>query len=198
MKAVFALAIATLLSFASAFVATPTFKMSAVAAPPKSKGSVIAPGDKFPTGTTVRIQGADGPEPKDPAELFANKKVVLFGVPGAFTPTCSSQHLPGYASKTDELKQKGVDVIACTAVNDMFVMKAWAKDQGIGDNVLMLADGNGELAAALGVLSDKTGSGMGNRNQRFAMIIDNGVVKSIDIDEKGMEKTGADAILQKL
>lgn len=168
-------------------------------AAPAVNSSPVKAGDSFPTGVTVRIMGDDGPEPKQASELLKGKKAVLFGVPGAFTPTCSSEHLPGFKNKIKELQDKGVDLVACTSVNDAFVMRAWAKDQGVSDEVLMLADGNGDLAAALGLLADKSSDGLGSRSQRFALICDDLNIKYVGVDEKGnMDKSGPDAVLQQL
>ncbi|KAG5190814.1 thioredoxin-like protein [Tribonema minus] len=158
----------------------------------------IGVGDKIPSGTTVKIQGPDGSVAADVTELFKGKKVVLFGVPGAFTPTCSNNHLPGYVTHIDELKAKGVDTVACVSVNDIFVMKAWGESQSVSAKVVMLADGNGELSAALGLLTDKSGAGMGRRCKRFAMVVNDNVVKHIAVDTKGLQDSSAEAILDKL
>ncbi len=133
------------------------------------------------------------------AQLCAGKKVVLFAVPGAFTPTCSEQHLPGFIDKAGELKAKGVDTIACVSVNDSFVMKAWGKDRGTGDKVRLIADGNGDLSKALGLDFDGSGIGFGTRARRFAAVVDNGVVKTLNV-EKPMkfEVSDADSILSAL
>jgi len=126
--------------------------------------------------------------------VFAHKKVVLFAVPGAFTPTCSVAHLPGFVVHYDAIKAKGVDTVACLAVNDAFVMDAWAKSQN-AEHILMLADGNATFTKACGLALDASAHGMGERSKRFAMVIDNGVVSHIAIDEKGLEATSAEAIL---
>ena len=115
-------------------------------------------------------------------ELCAGKKVVLFAVPGAFTPTCSNQHLPGFISNSATLKEKGVDLVACISVNDPFVMAAWSKDRDAAEDVLMLADGNAEFTSAIGLEMDVSGFGMGMRSQRYSMIIDNGVVSSLNVE----------------
>ena len=146
---------------------------------------------------TLKTKGADGIESVQTAALFANKKVVLFAVPGAFTPTCSEAHLPGFVVHVDDIKAKGVDIVACTSVNDVFVMDAWGKAQN-AEHILMLADGNGDLAKALDVTMDGTGFGMGLRSKRYAMIINNGVVEHIAVDDKGLEKSSAEAILAAL
>ena len=132
-------------------------------------------------------------------EIFGGKKVVLFAVPGAFTPTCSEQHLPGFVTHADEIKKKGVDEIVCVSVNDAFVMKAWGKDRGATGKVTMIADGNGALAKALGLDFDGSGIGFGLRSQRYAMVVDNGVVKKLAV-EKPMkfEVSSAEAILKAL
>lgn len=127
---------------------------------------------------------ADGPQPVQSAEYFAGKKVALFSVPGAFTPTCSARHLPGYVEKADELKAKGVDEIACTAVNDAFVLSAWNKAGG-SDDIVMLADGNGDLAAALGLEMDGSAFGMGKRGQRFSLVVNDGVVEQVNVEAPG-------------
>jgi peroxiredoxin len=144
----------------------------------------IKVGDKMPKGQFTRM-GANGPEPVTTDSLFNGKKVVLFSVPGAFTPTCSAKHLPGFISNYDALKKKGVDTIACVAVNDVFVMKAWGEAGKATGKVEMLADGNGEYARALGLELDATKFGMGMRGKRFSVIVDNGVVKSLNVEPPG-------------
>jgi peroxiredoxin len=131
------------------------------------------------------VMGSNGPEPLSTDDLFGGKKVVLFSVPGAFTPTCSAKHLPGYVQQAQALKGKGVDEVACLAVNDVFVMSAWGKSAGADGKVLMLADGNGEYAKALGLELDASGFGMGKRSKRFSVIVDNGVVKQLNIEPAG-------------
>lgn len=158
----------------------------------------IAVGEKIPS-VKVMAWGANGPEAVATDELLKGKKVVLFGVPGAFTPKCSESHLPGFVEHVDDLKKKGVDRVICTAVNDAFVMRAWSRDQRAEDKVVLIADGDGEFAKALGLELDLRGKGLGVRNQRFAMIVEDGVVKSLDIDPPGaFEKTSAEAVLAKL
>ncbi|NCC34376.1 MAG: peroxiredoxin, partial [Chloroflexia bacterium] len=130
-------------------------------------------------------------------DLFAGKKVVLFAVPGAFTPGCSLTHLPGFVVKADEIKAKGVDSIICTAVNDVFVMDAWGKDQN-ADEIIMLADGIGEFASAMGLDQDLSGIQFGKRSQRYAMIVNDGKVELLNVDEKGIEKSSAETILAAL
>jgi peroxiredoxin len=136
---------------------------------------------------------ASGPQDVSTDELFKGKKVVLFSVPGAFTPTCSNQHLPSYLKNFDKIKAQGVDTIACMAVNDAFVMDAWGKDRGVGDKIKMLADGNGDYTKALGLEFDLTKGGLGKRGKRFSMIVDNGVVKEVNVDESGYSLTSAEA-----
>ena len=153
-------------------------------------------GDTLPN-VELRVMGADGPEAVNTADLFAGKKVVLFAVPGAFTPTCSAAHLPGFVVKADEIKAKGVDSIICTAVNDVFVMDAWGKAQN-ADNIIMLADGIGEFASALGLELDLTGIQFGKRSKRYAMIVNDGVVELLNVDEKDFEKSSAEAVLAAL
>ncbi len=144
----------------------------------------IKVGDKMPQGQFT-VMGADGPQPLSTDELFKGKKVVLFSVPGAFTPTCSAKHLPGFVEKAGALKGKGVDTIACLAVNDVFVMSAWGKSANVGDKVVMLADGNGEYAKKLGLELDASKFGMGTRSQRFSLIVDDGVVEQVNVEPPG-------------
>ena len=144
----------------------------------------IKAGDKIPN-INLSTMGPDKPEAVKSAELMAGKKVVLFSVPGAFTPTCSARHLPGFIQNADEFKSKGVDLIICTAVNDAFVMGAWGKSQGADGKVMMLADGNGDFVKALGLDLDATGFGMGHRGQRFSMVINDGVVEVLNLEEGG-------------
>jgi len=141
----------------------------------------IAVGDKMPVGV-FGIMGENGPDSLATDELFSGKKVVLVSVPGAFTPTCSMNHLPGYVEHAIDLLAKGVDTIACMAVNDVFVMSAWGKDRAVGDKVLMLADGNGDYARALGLELDATGFGMGMRGQRFAIVVEDGVAAHVAVE----------------
>ena len=143
----------------------------------------ISVGDKLPEVTLVKAT-ENGPEQVSSAEYFAGKKVALFSVPGAFTPTCSARHLPGYVEKAEELKAKGVDEIAATAVNDAFVMGAWNNAAG-SDDITMLADGNAEFAEAVGLTMDGSGFGMGKRGQRFSMIVEDGVVKELNVEAPG-------------
>ena len=155
-------------------------------------------GDKMPAGQFTRM-GANGPEPMTTEELFGGKKVVLFSVPGAFTPTCSAKHLPSYVDNAEALKAKGVDTIACMAVNDVFVMSAWGKASNAGGKVLMLADGNGQYARALGMELDASGFGMGTRSKRFSAIIDDGVVTELNVEPPGEYGiSSAESALQQL
>ncbi len=158
----------------------------------------IKAGDKAPS-VTFKTMGDSGPENLSSEDLFAGKKVVLFAVPGAFTPTCSAKHLPGFVEKADAIKSKGVDEIACVSVNDAFVMGAWGKDQNVGNSVKMVADGNGDFAKACGLEMDGSGFGLGTRMQRCAMIVDNGTVSQVFVEEPGQfEKSTADNILANL
>lgn len=144
----------------------------------------ISVGQKLPE-TTFTVMTESGPAPMTTQELTAGKKVVVFAVPGAFTPTCSAKHLPGYVQEADAFAAKGVDSIVCLSVNDVFVMDAWGKDQNVGDKVLMLADGNGDFAEAIGLTLDASGFGMGTRSQRYAMIIEDGTLTSLNVEEAG-------------
>jgi peroxiredoxin len=158
----------------------------------------IKAGDKAPS-VTFKTMGDSGPENLSSEDLFAGKKVVLFAVPGAFTPTCSAKHLPGFVEKADAIKSRGVDEIACISVNDAFVMGAWGKDQNVGNSVKMVADGNGDFAKACGLEMDGSGFGLGTRMQRCAMIVDNGTVSQVFVEEPGQfEKSTADNILANL
>lgn len=158
----------------------------------------ISVGQAMPSGTFGVMTDA-GPGAISTDDLFAGKKVVLVSVPGAFTPTCSMNHLPGFVDQAAQLRDKGVDTIACMAVNDVFVMDAWGKDRGVGDDVMMLADGNGEYARALGLEMDGTGFGMGMRGQRFALVVDDGIATHVAVEAPGQfEVSKADAILDAL
>ena len=144
----------------------------------------IKPGDKIPSATLMEMQ--DGkPTPVSTDSFFAGKKVALFALPGAFTPTCSAKHVPGFVNNYDALKGKGVDAIACISVNDAFVMGAWGKDQKADGKVMMLGDGNGEFTQAMGLTMDGSKFGLGTRSQRYSMIVDKGVVKSVNVEEPG-------------
>jgi peroxiredoxin len=150
----------------------------------------IKVGDKMPSGT-LTVATKDGPQKVNADEFFKGRKVVLFSVPGAFTPTCDAKHLPGFVERAEELRRKGVGTIACLSVNDAFVMKAWGKSQNTEGKVEMLADGNGEYTKALGLELDATGFGMGLRGQRFSLLIDNGVVKQVNVEAKGEFKVSS-------
>lgn len=141
-------------------------------------------GDKLPTVTLTQAT-LDGPKPVTTDDLFNGKKVALFAVPGAFTPTCSARHLPGYVDKAEAMKAQGVEVIACLSVNDAFVMKAWGESQAVGEDIMMLADGSGDFTRAVGLTMDATKFGMGERSQRYSMIVEDGVVKSLNVEEAG-------------
>ena len=143
----------------------------------------ISVGDKIPDVTMVKAT-ADGPQQVSSKEYFAGKKVALFSVPGAFTPTCSAKHLPGFVEKADDLKAKGIDEIVGTAVNDAFVMGAWNKDSG-SDEITMLADGNADFVEAVGLTMDGTGFGMGKRGQRFSMVVEDGTVTQLNVEDPG-------------
>ena len=165
----------------------------------------IKVGDKLPEGTLsefIEVEGngcSVGPNPFKVEDLTKGKKVVIFGLPGAFTPTCSAKHVPGYVAKADALKAKGVDTIACMSVNDAFVMGAWARDQHADGKVRMLADGSGDFTRALGLELDLTARGMGVRCQRFSMLVDDGVVKTLNIEGPGkFEVSDADTMLKQL
>lgn len=158
----------------------------------------ISVGEKMPTGAFGIMTDA-GPGAISTDDLFSGKKVVLVSVPGAFTPTCSMDHLPGFVDQAAALTAKDVDTIACMAVNDVFVMDAWGKDRGVGNDIMMLADGNGEYSQALGLELDATGFGMGMRGQRFAIVVDDGVATHVAIEAPGqLEVSKAEAILEAL
>lgn len=158
----------------------------------------IKVGDKLPKATFMTMS-EDGPAPVSTDELFAGKRVALFAVPGAFTPTCSAKHLPGFKDHKADLEAKGIDAIACTSVNDVFVMGAWAKDQGVSDEMVLLADGNGDFASDLGLELDATGFGMGKRSQRYSMVVNDGVVEQLHIEEGGeFNVSSADYLLEQL
>lgn len=158
----------------------------------------LSVGDRLSEATFMTMT-ADGPNKVSTDDVFKGKTVALFAVPGAFTPTCSAKHLPGFVEKADEIKAKGVDTIACVSVNDVFVMDAWGKSQNAGDDVVMLADGNGDFAQAIGLVMDGTGFGMGTRSQRFSMIVNDGVVSELNVEAPGEFKvSSADHILGQL
>jgi peroxiredoxin len=158
----------------------------------------IKVGDKVPSATVMQMKDG-GPKPVKTADFFAGKKVVLFALPGAFTPTCSAKHLPGFVQNADALKKKGVDTVACLSVNDAFVMGAWGEQQKAGDKVVMLADGNGDFTRAVGLELDGSRFGMGKRSQRYAMIVENGVVKALNVEEGGaFSVSSAEHVLSQL
>ncbi|MGH9046072.1 MAG: peroxiredoxin [Acidimicrobiales bacterium] len=158
----------------------------------------ISVGDSIPD-VQLRTMTDEGPKPVSSSDVLGKGKVVVFAVPGAFTPTCSDHHLPGFVVRADEIRAKGVDTIACVSVNDPFVMGAWAKDQGTGDNVMMLADGNGEFTKALGLELDGTGFGLGLRSQRYAAILEGGVVTSLFVEPgTGLDVSSAESVLAAL
>ena len=158
----------------------------------------IQVGDRLPSATLTTMT-AEGPKPLTTSELCEGKKVVLFAVPGAFTPTCSVQHLPGYVDNAQSLRDKGVDTVACVSVNDPFVMGAWGKDREVGEDLMMLSDGNGDFTAAIGLEMDGSGFGLGTRSQRYAMIIDDGVVSTLNVESgPGLDVSSAETILSEL
>ena len=158
----------------------------------------IQVGDTLPS-INLTTMTTEGPKPISMTEISSGKKVVLFAVPGAFTPTCSAQHLPGFIEHNKELRDKGIDVVACVSVNDPFVMKAWGEDRKVGEEVLMLSDGNGEFTAAIGLEMDGSGFGLGTRSQRYAMIIDDGVVSALNVEPgPGFDISSAEKLLELL
>ena len=159
----------------------------------------IKVGDSIPADIKLKEMGDGGPKDVTSGEIFNDRKVVLFAVPGAFTPTCSMKHLPGFVEKADEIRAKGVDEIVCMSVNDAFVMGAWGKDQGAGGKVRMVADGNGEFAKALGLTMDGSAFGMGQRSQRYALIANGGKVEHLLVEPgPGLDVSSADSVLGKL
>jgi glutaredoxin/glutathione-dependent peroxiredoxin len=144
----------------------------------------IKVGDKLPNVTLTQAT-AEGPKPVSTEEFFKGKRVALFALPGAFTPTCSAKHLPGFKQLAQDIKGKGVDVIACLSVNDAFVMRAWAEDQAVGEDIVMLADGGADFTKAVGLDFDASRFGMGLRSQRYSMIVDDGVVKELNVEQGG-------------
>jgi peroxiredoxin len=158
----------------------------------------IKVGDTLPS-ITLKYMNKDGMQTATTDDLFKGKKAILFGLPGAFTPTCSAKHLPGFVTHADDLKQKGVEVIACLSVNDAFVMDAWGKAQNAGEKVLMLADGNADFAKATGLTMDGTGYGMGLRTSRWAMVLEDGKVKTLNVEAPGaFEVSSAEAVMKTL
>jgi glutaredoxin/glutathione-dependent peroxiredoxin len=155
-------------------------------------------GDTVPAGK-FRYLSAEGPKEITTDELFKGKKVAVFAVPGAFTPTCSARHLPGYVDRAGDIKAKGVDAVACIAVNDAFVMGAWGKDHKADDKVMMLADGSAEFTKAMGLELDLTRNGMGVRSQRYSMLVDNGVIKALNVEQPGQfDVSSAEAMIKGL
>jgi peroxiredoxin len=155
-------------------------------------------GDRLPDVTLMKAT-AEGPQPVSSSEFFQGRRVALFSVPGAFTPTCSARHLPGFVERADELKAKGVDEIACTAVNDAFVMGAWAEGSGASEKVTMLSDGNGEFAEALDLVMDGSKFGMGKRGKRYSMVVNDGVVEQLNVEEPGaFNVSSADYMIERL
>ncbi len=158
----------------------------------------IAVGDRLPEANLM-LSTDEGPKPTTVAELFGGKRVVMFAVPGAFTPTCSAKHVPGFVEHCEAFKAKGIDEIVCLSVNDVFVMEAWGKDQGAGGKVTMAADGNGEFAKAMGLDFDGSGFGMGTRSQRYALYADDGVIKVLNVESgPGLDVSSAEAMLANL
>jgi peroxiredoxin len=158
----------------------------------------IRVGDPIPNATLFRL-GEDGLEPFDATDYFKGRKIVLFGLPGAFTPTCSAQHVPGFVKHADTFAARGVDAIACVSVNDVWVMKAWGKDQSAEGSVDMLADGNGELTRAMGLDVDLSARGYGVRSRRYAMVVDDGVVKDMAVEEgASLNVSSAEKMLDKV
>lgn len=159
---------------------------------------MISVGERLPEASFV-AGTKDGPKPMTTADVFAGKTVALFAVPGAFTPTCSAKHLPGFRDKAGELSAKGVDRIVCVSVNDAFVMKAWGEQQNVGEDILMLADGNGAFARAIGLEMDASGFGMGTRSKRYSMLVKDGVVQKLNVEQGGEFKvSSADYLLGQL
>lgn len=151
---------------------------------------MIEKGAKLPN-VTFMAATVDGPKPMTTDDVFAGKTVALFAVPGAFTPTCSAKHLPSFREKVGEFKAKGVDQIACTSVNDAFVMGAWARDQHVGEDILMLGDGNGAFATALGLEMDGSAFGMGQRSKRYSMLVRDGIVAEVNVEAGGEYKVSS-------
>jgi glutaredoxin/glutathione-dependent peroxiredoxin len=164
----------------------------------RGKAMTIKVGDKVPA-VKLKQMTPEGMKDVDTGEFFKGKKVVLFALPGAFTPTCSAKHLPGFVEKAAELRSKGVDAVACLSVNDAFVMNAWGKDQKADGKVQMLADGNGDFTRAVGLEMDGSGYGLGKRSQRYAMVVQDGVVKTLNVEKPGsFEVSSVDAVLKAL
>ena len=157
----------------------------------------ISAGDRIPEISLTTMTN-EGPTPVSFTDLFAGKRVALFAVPGAFTPTCSQEHLPGFVNQAEQLTDKGIDTVACISVNDVFVMDAWGKSQGADGKVLMLADGNGEFTAALGLELDASGFGMGSRSQRFSLVANDGVIEILNVETGGFEVSSCEYMLEQI
>ena len=158
----------------------------------------ISVGDRLPKTTFIKAT-AEGPQPVDSEEYFRGRRVALFSVPGAFTPTCSARHLPGFVERAEEFKGKGVDEIACTAVNDAFVLQAWSESAAADGKVTMLADGNGEFVQQIGLGMDGSKFGLGQRGQRFSMVVNDGVVEQLNVEEPGsFNVSSADYMIERL
>jgi len=158
----------------------------------------ISVGERLPRANLVKAD-AEGPQPIDSEEFFRGRRIALFSVPGAFTPTCSARHLPGFVERADELRSKGVDEVACVAVNDAFVLQAWAEQAGAAGKVTMLADGNGDFARALGLTMDGSKYGMGERGQRWSAVVNDGVVEQLNVEEPGaFNVSSADYMMERL
>lgn len=159
---------------------------------------MIKVGDKIPS-VKLKHMTKDGIKDTTTDDLFKGKKVVLFGLPGAFTPTCSAKHLPGFVQQAEQIRSKGIDSIVCLSVNDAFVMDAWGKQQNVGDKVMMIADGNADFARAVGLEMDGSGYGMGTRIRRFSMLVDNGTVKQLNVEKPGaFEVSNAETMLKQI
>ena len=158
----------------------------------------IKVGDPIPAAAFTAMT-PDGPKPVASADFFAGRRVALFSVPGAFTPTCSARHLPGFVERADEIRARGVDEVACTAVNDVFVMDAWGKQGGVEGRVAMLADGNGDWARAIGLMGDSSKFGMGQRARRYSMVVNDGEVEQLNVEEPGeFSVSSADYLMERL
>jgi peroxiredoxin len=165
---------------------------------PEDRAMTFKTGDKLPDAT-FRVMTPDGPKEKTTEQVFGGKRVALFAVPGAFTPTCSARHLPGFKDRAADLRAKGIDLIACVSVNDAWVMGAWGDAQGVGDDILMLADGGGEFTRALGLEMDASKFGLGERSQRYSMVVDNCVVEQLNVEGPGQfEVSTADYMVDHL
>lgn len=158
----------------------------------------ITAGDRLPKATLTKAT-PDGPQPVDSEDYFRGRRVAIFSVPGAFTPTCSARHLPGFVEHAEDIKAKGVDEIACVAVNDAFVMQAWGESAGVADKVTMLADGNGDFAQAIGLTMDGSKFGLGQRGQRWSAVVNDGVVEQLNVEEPGaFNVSSADYMIERL